>query len=284
MVIYPSSALGDIRTADSNYAVQFMGTSAASFSGTSVSRPWGLNRFAQDVIDSIIQMKDSDVTFDPFTRDVAANPNATLWREPVTLGLRQASSAIADLQVAIDTLQPTVQDQGVSIENIRGGLVNTPQVLGFIDLNITYTGSTAVGSLAVRYGGGTAFGAGVFTAELVSDPLDFVRKIKITVHPTGVIEYISGQTFMSLKSSSPDNFTLDGDTHARSLVSGKIGYPKTHLSTVPADGREGSVTPGDPDYVGLFGQFVITAKVVKGATTNVEEPFTLTVFGRNTTL
>jgi hypothetical protein len=160
--------------------------------------------------------------------------------------------------------------------------------LGFIDLNITYVGSQATGSLSVRYGGGTALGATAFNAELVSDPLDYIRKIKITVLPSGVIEHISGQPFMSLKSSSPDDFSITSSTEPRSFVSGKIGYPKTASSIVPADGREGSITPGDPDYVAAFGQFVITAKVVKQDDSddalNLYEPFTLTVYGRNLAL
>jgi hypothetical protein len=265
-----------------------MGTAASSFSGVAVSRPWGINRLAQDVIASIIQIKDSDVTFDPITRDVTANPSATLWREQPTLGLRQASSAISELQSGVEGLTSDYESLSILTENLRSSIVNTPQVLGFIDLNITYVGSQATGSLSVRYGGGTALGATAFNAELVSDPLDYIRKIKITVLPSGVIEHISGQPFMSLKSSSPDDFSITSSTEPRSFVSGKIGYPKTASSIVPADGREGSITPGDPDYVAAFGQFVITAKVVKQDDSddalNLYEPFTLTVYGRNLAL
>jgi hypothetical protein len=297
LFIYPISAIGDDRGAGANGVVQLMGSSASTVTGSTPSRKWGLNRLAQDVITSIIQMKDSDVTFDPTTRAVTANPSNTFWRDTPAIGLRQVSSSLSILETTVETLNSNIFVLNQLIESMRTAQIATPQILGFIDVAVSWTTATQANtSVTVRYGGNGSAGQSTFTAELVSGVEDYVRKIRITVvSPSIVIDHIEGSAFMSLKSTTFSNLSITEGTKARSLVSGKIDYPKTSGSIPASDGREGNVTIDDPlpdDYV-TTGQFVITAKVARADTdsgsswgegVNVLEPFTLVVYGRNLAL
>jgi hypothetical protein len=284
VLISPVSAIGDDRGAGTADAAQLMGLNASTTSGQAATRKWGLNRLAQDVISNILRMKDSDVTFDPTTGSVAANPNDTRWRDQPTIGLKQASEYIADLQSTLEDIQADLQDYAIITERIRSVQAQTPLILGFIDLSVTWlTSNQSVVSLATRVGGGSSAGAGLFTAELVSDPSQYLHKIKITVGNSAIIDHIAGACFMSLGDSTFEDYEITGSTHSRSLVSGKISYPKTSVSVPLTSTGEGSATPSDPDYV-TTGQFVITAKVVRGTDNNEVEPFTLIVYGRNASL
>jgi len=289
LLIYPISAFGDDRGTGANGVVQLMGSAASTATGSTPTRKWGLNRLAQDVISNIIQMKDSDVTFDPTTRAVTANPNGTAWRDAPTQGLRQVADSISLLQASIDTLNDTVTTLTETVSNSFRTVFYTPQVLGFVYVTVDTDG---VGNKFFRatpnYGPtgslGDQTGVESFLVEVLY-PYDRACELKFTITSPYAIDSIATVAGL-LPSVDIDKHTVDESaTRGRSLLFTDTAFPKTY-SSAPTAADYGSVAPS-PTLAD--GQFISRAMVVRyDLSTNKffaeYEPFTLVVYGRNLTL
>ena len=312
--IVPLSAFGDDRGAGGTQA-SFMGY----WSTNPTQRVWGLNRLAQDVISSVLQIEDSDVKFDPVTRAVTENPNNTLWRNPPPIGLRQVSLQLSSLESQLTSLISTVTELNNNYLSFTNRFTQifdrSPIILGFVyatpevanpgpnpSFNFRYT-------LTVNFGfnapaGESPLGLGSFTAEIVPVDVgggelapalrDYGIDIKFSVKSTpasefNAIDYIQVTSGMRQDwrtggtEDAPPNQRITGDTRVRAAVVSNINYPK-FPSSVPqplVDDPTGTASLEN-------GQFIIRVKptrerVLDGQSSSSDarpEPFTMIVYGR----
>jgi hypothetical protein len=283
VAVTPISAIGDDR-GTGEASISLMGTiSEQQTAGantpplpasTTTSRKWGLNRLAQDTISNILQIKDSEVTFDSTTRAITANPNNTTWRTPAQLGIRQISSQLASLQEQIALIS----------NNLVIALESTPLLLGLVYARVSKVDDIYYITLTTNFGTG-ATGIGYATFEATTVPNGVHQgygvdvKIKITSSLISIDHIVATSTmrqdWRSGGAGDPDNQFIDIDTVARSCLTSYINFPKTSLSA-PDAGDD----PTEGDYALGLGEFVMRVKVAREDGSPRIEPFTLAVFGR----
>jgi hypothetical protein len=235
-------------------------------------------------------MKDSDVTFDPTTRAVTANPSNTFWRDAPTQGLRQVADSISLLQASIDTLNDTVTALTETVSNSFRTVFYTPQVLGFVYVTVDTDGlENKFFRATPNYGptgslGGDQTGVASFLVELLY-PYDRACELKFTITSPYAIDSIATVAGL-LPSVDIDKDTVNASaTRGRSLLFTDTAFPKTY-SSAPTAADHGSVAPSSTL---ADGQFISRAMVVRYDLSDEKfiadyEPFTLVVYGRNLTL
>jgi hypothetical protein len=306
VAVTPISAFGDDR-GEGEIATSLMGSISeqttpggltAPYPGsTPATRKWGINRVVQDVISSILQVKDSQVTFDPTTRAITANPNNTTWRDSPAVGLRQIYGIV----------QNFIETQNAITSNVLGRLTATPTVLGFVyarpkdypGTNIEYefvVNDSAASSLLTpisgvpsRYPGLPVFGSATirpFSIEVdrflvqAGGTVKPIFDIKFSIGTGTVIDHIEVSSSMRQDwSGTPDDQVIDSDTRTRSAVISQIRFPKS-VASIP---EERDYPPNSTLTPPVAGQFVMRVKVANPQedVRQEVEPFTLVVYGRN---
>lgn len=289
VAVTPISALGDDRGTGEG-SISLMGAIAEQQTAgantpplpasTTTSRKWGLNRLAQDTISNILQIKDSEVTFDSTTRAITANPNNTTWRTPAQLGIRQISSQLTELREQISLIS----------NNLVTALEATPILLGFVYVRVSggLPGDNFEYERSINHGtGGAGIGFASFDADIISpanaiiNTSEFGVDIKFTVY-TAAIDHIVATSSMRQDWSAgdegddPPKQLITSATWARSCLISYINFPKFAGST-PEAGDD----PTGGTYGLVPGQFVTRVKVARSDGSTRPEPFTLAVYGRH---
>jgi hypothetical protein len=304
--VAPLSAFGDDRGSGGT-AESLMGY----WANTPSTRKWGLNRLARDVINSILQMKDTDVTVDAGSGALTANPNVTLWKNPPVLGLRQASVQIADLAQQITGLQGQItalqQQQGL----LATSVVSSPKILGMVYLRPYFNpDGLLTGSVAKQYdyvlsgfkypnpGLTMPSGGGPFSAffpgrnsVVVDTAFSNFTYIDIAIRPqTAIIDHISASIglYQNWDSGSGDHPALDDqvigdDTRPLSIATSYILYPKNAatVSTGAGDRPPVYVPSGGYNVTLIDSDFIIRVKISRDSGEVEVAPFTLVVYGRD---
>jgi hypothetical protein len=290
--VAPLSAFGDDRGSGGT-AESLMG-----FYADASSRKWGLNRLARDVINTILQMKDTDVTTDVSSGALTANPNNTIWKNPPAIGLRQASAQISTLLQQLAAVQGQLTTLQQQQAQLISSLESTPIILGFIyarvefdpyeltnrSYNYTLTVNTGTNSAGI---GNNSFSAFLLDDLIILEPVvgnNVYAQLDIQIRPnTAFIDNIVATSSMRQDwvndgdLDDPPRQVIDHNTLPSTVLISSIKFPK------------GPNTPRDPGDipVGLSppplfsSDFILRVKISRPDGSTRPDAFTLAVYGRN---